>query len=133
MDTLIIDSCVLLDAQNLRISSTKLVNLAIRMHKSDPWTDFRTGFGIELYAPTVHTFDYSGGEYIPKLFGSKRVLSSIKQVNIHSSDCMRLGEKPSILFNWLVEFANIESLTVNDDALTVLYILTLLLLFRLYL
>jgi hypothetical protein len=119
LSTLIVDQCVLLDAQNLRISSPKLVNLTICMHDSDPWTDFRTAFGIELYAPTIHTFDYNGGKYIPKLFGSKRVLSSIKHVNIHLSDCKGLGEKPSVLFNWLVELANIESLTVNSDALTV--------------
>ena len=92
------------------------------MYDSDTRNDFRTSFGIELYAPTVHTFDYSGGEYIPKLVGSKSVLSSIKHVNIHSSHYVVLWEKPSILFNWLVQLANIESLTINFFALAVFYI-----------
>ena len=82
LNTLIIDRCVLLDAKNLRISSTKLDNLTICMYDNDPRNNFRTSFGIELYAPTVHTFDYSGEEYIPKLVGSKSFLSFIKHVNI---------------------------------------------------
>ncbi|AES68325.2 F-box/RNI superfamily protein, putative [Medicago truncatula] len=117
LNTLIIDLCVILDAQNLRISSTKLLNLTICMYDNDPRKNFRSSFGIELYAPTVHTFEYSGGEYIPKLFGSKSVISSIKHVSIHLLSFRR--NKTSILFSWLVELANIESLTANSSALTV--------------
>jgi hypothetical protein len=105
LNTLIIDSCALLDAQNLRISSTKLVNLTIYINDYHASSNFRTSFGIELYAPTVHTFVYSGSDYIPKLFGSKSVLSSIKHVNIHLLSFLMI--KPSILFSWLVELANI--------------------------
>ncbi|XP_024635920.1 F-box/LRR-repeat protein At3g26922 [Medicago truncatula] len=122
LDTLIIDCCVLLDARNLCISSTKLLSLTICMYDGDPRDNFRTYFGIELYAPTVHTFNYSCGQYIPKLVGSKSVLSSIKHVNIHSSRYMGSGEKSSIIFNWLVELANIESLTINFFALTDIFL-----------
>ena len=133
LTTLIIDECVLVDnAQNLRISSTKLVNLTICVYNflsgCDPRTaDFKIYFGIELYAPTLHTFDFTGGHYIPKLFGSKTFLSSIKHVNFNLRIPMdhSLRENPSILFNWLVNLVNIESLTSTKTALQVLYIVTL--------
>ncbi|KEH19933.1 hypothetical protein MTR_8g062850 [Medicago truncatula] len=128
LTTLIIDKCVLVDnAQNLRISSTKLVNLTICVYDflsgCNPRTaDFEIYFGIELYAPTLHTFDFTGGHYIPKLFGSKTALSSIKHVNINLKQTMEdsFWENPSILFNWLVNLVNIESLTITKPALQVL-------------
>ncbi|AES68931.1 transmembrane protein, putative [Medicago truncatula] len=88
LSTLSIDRCVLLaNAQNHRISSTKPVNLTIQMYDCKPrFTNFGTAFGIELYAPTIHTFDFA-------------------------------GEKPSILFKWLVDLSNIESVTVTLRAL----------------
>lgn len=59
---------------------------------------------------------------------------SIKHVNIDLMCCIRvLGEKPSILFKWLVDLSNIESVTVTLCALKVLYIVTLLQIFMLYL
>ncbi|XP_039684842.1 putative F-box/LRR-repeat protein At3g18150 isoform X3 [Medicago truncatula] len=128
LTTLIIDKCVLVDnAQNLRISSTKLVNLTICVYDflsgCNPRTaDFEIYFGIELYAPTLHSFDFTGGHYIPKLFGSKTALSSIKHVNINLKQTMEdsLWENPSILFKWLVNLVNIESLTITKPALQVL-------------
>jgi hypothetical protein len=83
-------------------------------------------FGIELYAPSLHTFAFTG-HYTPKLFGSKSVLSSIKHVSIDLSCCSRdpeeLQEASSLLLNLLVELANIESLTFYSDTFKVQFIL----------
>jgi len=96
--------------------------------------DSGTSFGIELYAPSVHNFAFTG-RYIQKLFGSKLVFSSIKHVNI---DLLwpwesNLVENSPIILSWLVELVNIESLTVCSNTLRVLYILSSMLLFILYL
>jgi hypothetical protein len=113
LNRLIIDSCIVQDAQNLCISSTKLVNLTILMHDSDPKTIIGTYFGLELYAPRLQTFAFSG-PYTPKLFASKNVLCSIKHVDIHVT-CywnLKAEQTSSVLLNWLVELANIKSLTL---------------------
>jgi len=85
--------------------------------------DYKLDFGIELCAPTLHSFVFSGAKYIPKLFGTKTVFSSIKHLDIclHCSMCL---DKAQIfnLFKLLVELANIESLTVTCYVLEVLYI-----------
>jgi hypothetical protein len=78
-------------------------------------------FGIELYAPSLHTFAFTG-HYTPKLFGSKSVLSSIKHLNIRLLCCLKSESNSSILLDWLVKLATIESLTISADTLTVLYI-----------
>ncbi|KEH32472.1 hypothetical protein MTR_4g125740 [Medicago truncatula] len=109
LNSLVIDCCIVLDAQKLCISSAKLVNLSILMWDSVPETYVGIYFGIELYAPSLHTFAFTG-RYTPKLFGSKSVLSSIK----HSR------ETSSILLNWLVELANIESLSFCSNTIKVL-------------
>jgi len=131
LNTLIIDHCALRgNAQNLRISCTKLVNLTLHMCPFSglfPTTttkaDFKINFGIELCAPTLHSFVFSGASYIPKLFGTKTVFSSIKHLDIflHCSMCL---DKAQIfnLFKLLVEFAHIESLTITYFVLKVLYI-----------
>jgi len=134
LNCLIIDSCIVQDAQNLCISSTKLVDLTIHMHDCDPKTIFGTYFGLELYAPSLQTFAFTG-PYTPKLFASKNVLSSIKHVDIHVT-CYwnwKAEQTSSVLLNWLVEFANIESLTLSSYTLRVLHTVSLLLLFILYL
>jgi len=131
LNSLIIDCCIVLDAQNLCISSTKLVNLSILMWDSVPETFIGIYFGIELYAPSLHNFAFVG-RYTPKLFGSKSVLSSIKLVSIDLR-CRYLNlvsrEFSSFLLNWLVELANIESLTFYSNTLEVLYIVSLMLLY----
>ncbi|AES68010.2 F-box/LRR-repeat protein At3g26922 isoform X2 [Medicago truncatula] len=121
LNRLIIDSCIVQDAQNLCISSTKLVNLTIIMHDCEPKTIIGTYFGLELYAPSLQTFAFSG-PYTPKLFASKNVLSSIKHVNIHVT-CYwnsKARETSPVLLNWLVVLTNIESLTICLYTLEVL-------------
>ncbi|XP_003598149.2 F-box/LRR-repeat protein At3g26922 [Medicago truncatula] len=129
LNTLIIDRCVLRgNAQNLRISCTKLLNLTIRMYgcySTITKPDFKIFFGLELYAPTLHSFVFNGADYIPKFVGSKTktktVLSSIKHLTIHLKYCSCFEENPVNLFNLLVELANIESLTITHCVLKVLY------------
>lgn len=71
---------------------------------------------------------------ISKTFWEQDRSPSIKHVNIDLMCCIRgLGEKPSILFKWLVDLSNIESVTVTLRALKVLYIVTLVQIFMLYL
>jgi len=130
LNRLIIESCIVQDEQNLCISSTKLVNLTILMHDCDPKTIIRTYFGLELYAPSLQTFAFSG-PYTPSLlvFESKNVISSIKHVDIHVT-CywnLKAEQTSSILLNWLVELANIESLTLSWYTLKVLHTVSLLL------
>jgi len=130
LNTLLIAGCKVLGAQNLCISSTKLINLTIMY----PQKESESSFGIELYAPSLHTFAFTG-RHIQKLFGSKLVFSSIKHVNI---DLLwpwesNLVENSPIILSWLVELVNIESLTVCSNTLRVLYILSSMLLFILYL
>jgi len=134
LNRLTIDCCMVQDAQNLCISSTKLVNLTILMDDCDLAPNIETYFGLELYAPSLQTFAFSG-PYTPKLFASKNVLSSIKHVNIHVT-CYwnsKAEETSSFLLNWLVEVANIESLTLSSYTLSVLHSISLFVLFILYL
>ncbi|RHN64601.1 putative leucine-rich repeat domain, L domain-containing protein [Medicago truncatula] len=121
LNSLVIDCCIVLDAQKLCISSAKLVNLSILMWDSVPETYVGIYFGIELYAPSLHTFAFTG-RYTPKLFGSKSVLSSIKHVSIDLRCYLNLEsrETSSILLNWLVELANIESLSFCSNTIKVL-------------
>jgi len=132
LNTLIIDRCVLRgNAQNLCISCTKLVNLTLHMYccfygfypTTTTKADFKIDFGIELCAPTLHSFVFSGANYIPKLIGSKTVFPSIKHLDILLQYYMCL-EKAQIfnLFKLVVQLANIESLTVTYYVLKVLYI-----------
>jgi hypothetical protein len=126
LNTLIIDHCRVLNAQKLCISSTKLVNLTILMWDIliDETHYIGIYFGIELYAPSLHTFSFTGC-FTPKLFGSKSVFSSIKHVSIDLRchfGIPKSRETSSLLLTWLVELANIESLTFFSNTLEVLYI-----------
>ncbi|GAU28761.1 hypothetical protein TSUD_357470 [Trifolium subterraneum] len=123
LNTLIVRSCVVLDGQNLRISSTKLVNLTIHMYRGCHFKNFgRFSFRIELYyAPSLHTFAFIGNVYIHKLSGSKSVLASIKHASIDLLGIPGFGRKnPAILLNWLIELANIDSLTITPPTLKIL-------------
>ncbi|XP_045804761.1 F-box/LRR-repeat protein At3g26922-like isoform X2 [Trifolium pratense] len=120
LNTLIVRSCVVLDGQNLRISSAKLGSLTIRLY---PYKNFPgSTFGIELYnAPSLHTFAFTGDGYIHKLYGSKSVLSSIKHVYIDVVCHWSLRRRSaSNILDLLVELANIESLTITSTTLMVL-------------
>ncbi|CAI8611276.1 unnamed protein product [Vicia faba] len=75
LKSLVIRSCMLIDAQILSISSETLVNLA--MHDNSPLIA-----RIELFVPSLCTFNYTGDLHTHKICGSG--LSSVKQVNINS-------------------------------------------------
>jgi hypothetical protein len=137
LNTLIIRSCVVLDGQKyLRISSTKLCNLTIHLYLDQHYHNIPgSTFGIELYyAPSLHTFAFTCDEYIHKLSGSKSILSSIKHVYfdvVYYGNLRRRNQ--SNILDLLVELTNIESLTITSTTLVVLYIVSLILLFILYL
>jgi hypothetical protein len=109
LNSLVLRSCKGRDAQVLNISSETLVNLAL--HGSS--FDFPK---IELSTPSLCTFTFGG---IPrqKICGSG--LSSVKQVNISAEMITRWDEAPMILLSWLLDLANVKSLTVTSTTLWV--------------
>jgi hypothetical protein len=123
LNSLVISCCKVKDAQILSISSDTLVNLAIK----DPLeiinlatqTDYSSNFAeIKLSTPNLNTFNFTG-DLIQKICRSG--LSSVKQVNIdHSLQDDASVEHGLVIFNWLLDFANVESLTVTSTTLQVL-------------
>lgn len=116
LTSLMILYCEIVDAQNLCISSTKLVQLTIYMISYAP----ETYFGIDISTPSLCTFEFHGIP-IQKLHRSKRNISSIKHVCIDLITLWNSVEVSLVLLNWLVELANIESLTVSSTTLQVLW------------
>ncbi|KAK2437050.1 F-box/LRR-repeat protein [Trifolium repens] len=110
LNSLVLSNCMCRDAQVLNISSETLVNLAL--HGSS--FDFPK---IELSTPSLCTFTFGG---IPrqKICGSG--LSSVKQVNISAEMITRWDEAPMILLSWLLDLANVKSLTVTSTTLWIL-------------
>ncbi|XP_058784669.1 F-box/FBD/LRR-repeat protein At1g16930-like [Vicia villosa] len=107
--------CKVAGAQNLCISSIKLLNLDIYMRHYVR----ETYFGIKLYAPSLCNFNFSGIP-VQKLCWDKSNLSSIKQVSIDIIQfCISKGAS-LVLIKWLNELANMESLTISSTALKVL-------------
>jgi len=115
LNSLIIRHCKVLDAHNLCISSATLANLTLET------VHYQYG-KIELSTPSLCTFVFVCAGDIPalKLHGIESNLSSVKHVKIHASIGCIDADKSLVLFNWLVELANIKSLTINDNALEVL-------------
>jgi len=110
LNSLVISSCVVKDAQILRISSETLVNLA--MHgNSFHFTK------IELSASSLCTFTISGS-LDHKICGSG--LSSVKHVNIDAQQNFVEEEHASVLLSWLLDLANVESLKVTSPIIQVL-------------
>jgi len=109
---LVIRKCEVMDAQNLYISSTTLVTLRI-INGSRPH------FGIELSTPSLIDFCFRG---IPhqKLCGSNTNLPNIKHVDIYLINLKNSAQTSLLLLNWLVELANIQSLSVTSTTLKVL-------------
>ncbi|XP_058767189.1 putative F-box/LRR-repeat protein At3g18150 [Vicia villosa] len=107
--------CKVAGAQNLCISSTKLVSLYINMSHYAP----ETYFGMELYAPNLCTFNFSGIP-VQKLCWGKSNLSSIKRVSIDIIAFWKSKETSLVLLKWLNELANMESLMISSSALKVL-------------
>jgi hypothetical protein len=115
LNTLIIDKCEVVDAQNLWILNTTLVNLTIviRDYPRDDCIE------IELSTPNLCTFRFIGSPF-HKCFGSKSNLSSIKHVDIDVRFMANSAEYSLFLLEWLVELANVESMTLSSPTLQVL-------------
>ncbi|CAL5201788.1 unnamed protein product [Lathyrus oleraceus] len=107
--------CEVVDEKNLCISSAKLVNLCIYMVHYAP----KTYFGIELSAPNLSTFIFSGIP-VQKLCWSKSNLSSIKRVSIDIIEFWKSSETSLVLLDWLFELANMKLLVISSTALQVL-------------
>jgi hypothetical protein len=118
LNSLIIRDCKVLDEQNLWILSATLANLTLD-------TGMAYNYGkIELSTPSLCTFVFVCTGDIPalKLHGIESNLSSVKHVKIDVSIASGSIDADISLFllNWLVELANIKSLTINHNALKVL-------------
>ncbi|CAK8577882.1 unnamed protein product [Lathyrus sativus] len=111
LNSLVIRGCKVMDAHIFTISSETLVNLTMNSNSS-------LLAKIKLNTPSLCTFNYTGDMLIHKICGSG--LSSIKQVNIQSRLSLALKEDALALFSWLLDFANIESLTVTSTVLQIL-------------
>jgi len=110
LNSLVIYGCkVKDDAQILKISSETLVDLAM-YHNSSDFSQ------IELDTPSLCTFTITG---IPnqKICGSG--LSSVKQVNIDAKMHSNFEKSPMVLLSWLLDLANVKSLTVSSITLQV--------------
>ncbi|XP_027187023.2 uncharacterized protein [Cicer arietinum] len=105
--------CSVVDDENLFISSATLANLI--------QIDYPCYFGIkfELYTPSLCNFEFEGTP-LQKLCGSNNNLSSVKHANINLKSRLIHENTPLALLNWMIELANIESLTVSRAALKVL-------------
>jgi hypothetical protein len=117
LNSLIIDNCIVLDAQNLCISSATLANLTIQSISR------RVNYPeIELSTPSLCTFAFHGVPFT-KLSGNH--LCSIKHVNIDTGRffiCSKVeltGIPPSILLSWLIDLTHIRSLRVSSTILQV--------------
>ncbi|CAJ2678310.1 unnamed protein product [Trifolium pratense] len=110
LNSLIIDNCMVKDAQILCISSETLVSLTMRNHSFDVYQ-------IELSAPSLCIFSFMGTPY-QKFCRSG--LSSVKQANIDAEMLANYTVPPLVLLRLLYDLANIKSLTVSASTLQVL-------------
>jgi hypothetical protein len=118
LNSLVIRSCRVKDAQILRISSETLVNLSMYDYSM---YDYSSNFSeVELSTPSLRTFTFPKSTN-QKICGSG--LSSVKQVNISAEESAptfgALRERALVLLSWLQDLANVESLTVTSITLQV--------------
>ena len=120
LHTLVIHNFKLLpDAQILCISSTTLVNLTISGH------EFYTNhsYVCKLSSPTLCNVSYTGILY-QKPFCTH--LCSVKHIYIDGRYINHSVQHYSgILLSWLLELANVKSLTISSNTLQVLHFLLL--------
>ncbi|XP_057444545.1 putative F-box/FBD/LRR-repeat protein At1g78760 [Lotus japonicus] len=114
LHSLIIDHCTVQDAQTFCISSTTLVDVTI----INPFGGFKK---IELSAPSLRRFDFTGSSPSQRLCGSS--LSSVKELSIHADMSYYSPDPPLVVLSWLEELTNIKSLTVSTDTLQVLFLI----------
>ncbi|CAJ2678321.1 F-box/LRR-repeat protein 13-like [Trifolium pratense] len=136
LNSLVIHYCKVIEAQVLSISSETLVNLTIAspLEKinlakqnnlsmlAEIKTDNLSNYAeIHLSTPHLCTFNYTG-YLIQKICGSG--LSSVKKVNIGDSRQFHASVVHSlVIFNWLLDFVNVESLTLTSTTLQILSLL----------
>jgi len=114
LKSLVITGCRVVDYLNLCISSATLANLTIQ-----------TGFYMsemkfQLSCPSLRTFVYCGPVPFQKLCASNRNLSSIEHVSLNVKMFIMYVKNPLFLLTWLVELANIKSLSVTSSTLKVI-------------
>ncbi|XP_024636488.2 putative F-box/FBD/LRR-repeat protein At1g78760 [Medicago truncatula] len=122
LNSLALSSCKVKDAQILTISSDTLANLAIHSPFEEINVDIHDNSSnmpkIELSTPSLYTFTYYGS-LIQEICGSG--LSSVKQVHIDDSREFSASVRHGLLvFNWLLDFANVESLALSSTTLQIL-------------
>ncbi|CAK8566665.1 unnamed protein product [Lathyrus sativus] len=115
LNTLLIQFCDVFNENNfLHISSVSLVNLTIALPSH--------AYKFKLSTPNLSTFDFLG-DPLQNLCGSTNNnccnFSFVKHAKI-ALPVTGVENFPSILFNWLVELALVESLTISPRALEIL-------------
>ncbi|XP_058781237.1 putative FBD-associated F-box protein At5g38570 [Vicia villosa] len=113
LKSLLINHCdVERGARTLRISNAMLVNLTICIDSYDNYDK------IDLCTPSLCAFAFHGFIIQNISWGN---ISSLKDVTI-DAQLFPYGEggNPLFIFNWLLEFANITSLTVTASTLQIL-------------
>jgi hypothetical protein len=112
LNTLVIEDCLLLDAQILCISSTTLVNLTVSERGF-----YRDSYICKLFTPSLCNLNYL------KTLNQKLCLThvcSFKHVYIDIKKHTRIfKEDYQLLLNLFQELANIKSLTVSSRTLEV--------------
>ncbi|XP_058781238.1 FBD-associated F-box protein At1g66310-like [Vicia villosa] len=121
LNSLLICNCTVTNALTLCISSVTLVDLTIYNHKYN-------FYNIDLCTPNLCKLVFAGTPY-QRLSGSN--VSSLKHLDIDAAISPYKEEPPLILLSWLLELAEIKSLTVTPAALQVLYFIPNLLKFNL--
>ncbi|XP_058744635.1 F-box/LRR-repeat protein At2g29930-like isoform X2 [Vicia villosa] len=118
LNTLIIHYCQLYNEKtsaenNLFISSVSLVHLTIALQ-----ADYKC-YKLKLSTPNLCSFDFVGHPF-QNLCGHNNIsntnFSNIKHVKIELP-ILKVTCSPTILFNWLVELALMESLTISSKTL----------------
>jgi hypothetical protein len=114
LNTLIIQCCHVLNADTLSISSTTLVNLTL----SGPIL-----FEYKLSTPSLCNFVLTG---FPNDILFESDISSVKHVYIDALIGPRAEKDSLLLLSWLLQFANITSLTLSSSTLQVFFSLSIL-------
>ncbi|TKY74422.1 putative F-box/FBD/LRR-repeat protein [Spatholobus suberectus] len=114
LSDLTIDYCTVKEARILCISSATLVSLTMRSDQSE---DF---YKIALSTPNLSALAFTGAPYQQLLWSN---VSSLERVNIDAETWSTSLESPLILLNWLLELANVKSLTVSASTLQVLFLI----------
>jgi len=118
LNTLIIQKCRFRKTQYLCISSTTLANLTIYGY----YLDKKYKYKIMLSAPCLSTFAFTG---TPNLKLCVSHPCSITHLYIDVEDIGWVEEDSATLLSWLLELANIKSLTVSSNTLQVLRLIYL--------